>query len=483
MTRLRSADLLKATSLYAGASALAVLIGLLIARGHYYLVAAGVLGVGLAVVFTVQALEFRAITWWVVAGVVAYPFLRYPTGHSQLTFDRVWILGLAGALAITPATIRRHTAASRNLAIAVGALAAAMLLRGLLTTPQRSYAVGLALDSGVLPAIVFFGARRLVTTRDRVDRLLKSLVIAGAILGLIACAERLVGFELATLSGGSVVLDPSVGIRVSGPYANDDVLAVALLMCLAATIMWTQLAPSQRLKLGLLVILLEVAGITFTFFRGAWIAALVVVVVGVGLRPRRYARLAATVGLVAVVAGVLFLRAQDASGLDQRLGNTQNVSGRVATYEQAIELFELHPLDGVGIGQFANAQQTELPSTEVGGVEDVSTAHDSFLDSLAEGGLLMSIPFVCAIVAAVMMIRRFRKLAIRHPQDVLLGAMIVGAALAYLLMSVEETVITSSTASNAFIALLLGTCAAQLDVIHEEDSKAAGHSALGAPGR
>jgi hypothetical protein len=484
MTRLRSPDLWRDGYIYAGSALIAVMIGVMIGRGHYYLAAGGALGAGAAIVFGIQALGFRALTSWIVVGVLAYPFIRYPYGHSQLTFDRIWLFGLAGAMLVAGPVEIRRSPASRRAAIWVFIFAAAMFLRALLTSPGRSFAIGLAVDGAVLPAILFFAARRMVVTRERWERLISAVNVAGGLLGLFALAERLGGIHLEKLSGGTVTVDPSVGTRVAGPYANDDVLALALLMCLAATIMWIQ-SDRRRLSVGLLVALLEVSGITLTFFRGAWIAALLVVVAGIGLRPRKHARLVATVGIVGVLVAVLYVRVGDAGGLSERVNNTSNVNGRVATWQQALELFRLHPLDGVGLGQFAHAQEAQLVVTEVNGVEAVATAHDSFLDALGEGGLLVSVPFLVLAISVAIMIHRFRKVATRDPYDVLIGAMIVGAALAYVLMSLEETVITAGTASNAFFALLLGACAARLDVVESEQPEEAAElpaaAALAAP--
>lgn len=460
--RVRAPDAVRTLTLYTGVAALAVILGLLVARGHVYMAVAVVIGCSAALILVMRTLETSALTWWLPLGVVAYPFVRYPSGHSQLTFDRFWVLGLAGALAVSAGVAAHRSRASRRLAGWIIVFAAALLLRGLLTSSTRTYAIGLGFDSGVLPAIFFLAARRLITDSARWDRLLASFLVAGCLLGIIATGERALGFQLATLSGGDVTAGPDVGVRVSGPYASDDVLAVALLTCLAATILWIQL-DRRRLAVGMLVVLLELAGITFTFFRGAWIATLVVIVVGTGLRPRRFGRLLGTVALVAVIAGVALLRVSDTKGLAQRLNNTQNVSGRVATYQQAVQLFSRHPISGVGLGQFAAAQRQELPANAFAGVGAVSFAHNSYFGVLAEGGLLVLLPFAGCTVAVVLFVRRFRKVSASSPRDVLMGAMITAAALAYLLMSLEETVIVSSTESNAFLAILLGACAARLD--------------------
>jgi O-antigen ligase len=458
-------QLARGLSLYIAVAAVAVGTGLLVGRSHAAIAVGGALAGGVILVLAMQSLGFRSLTLWVVVGVVAYPFVRYPQGHSQLTFDRAWLIGMAGAMLVTAAPIAKRTGASRRMMLWLVFFSFAILLRGALTTTHRLYAIGLAVDGVVLPTILFVAARRMITTRGQWDRLAAAFAIAGAILGAVGVAERLLGFQLATLSGGTLTTAAGVGVRVSGPYATDDALAVALLMCFGATLLWVQSSPRARWVPGGSALAIEVAGIYLTFFRGAWIAAIVAFVLATGLRPRRYTRLVGILALVGALAAVLYVRAQDNNGLSQRLNNTQNVTGRLATYQQAVQLFAHHPVDGVGLGQFATAQQTELFPTSFAGLQAAAFAHDSYLDLLSEGGLLVFLPFLGVTVATGLLIHRFRMTARSDPYDILVGSMLVGAALAYLLMSLEETVITSSTASNAFFVLLLGACAGRLDAL------------------
>jgi O-antigen ligase len=250
---------------------------------------------------------------------------------------------------------------------------------------------------------------------------------------------------------------------VSGPYATDDALAVTLLVCFAATLLWIQASARKRRLVGSAVVLLEVAGIGFTLFRGAWIAALVVMIVALGLRPRRTGRLICIAVLVGLLAA--WLSSQAGSTLSQRINNPADVNGRAATYPQALDLFVRHPLMGVGLGQFGAAQASELLVNKVNGVAAVSSPHSSYFDVLSEGGLLLLLPFLAATGSSAWMIHRYRKIGAGDPYDVLIGAAVAAAALAYVVMSLEETVITSSTASNAFIAILLGACAGRLDTL------------------
>jgi hypothetical protein len=452
-------------AIYLGAAICAGAIGFIVGHGNFLAVAiAGALAGSIVWVLMMQGLGLRAITGWVVVGVVAFPFVRYPSGHAQLTFDRLWIFGIGAAGLLAAGRATRRTPASRRVALWLILVTCAIVLRGLLTAGHSLYATGVAVDAVVLPAALFFLARQMLDSEQRWDRLTRAFVIAGAVLGVIGLAERGFGFQLATLSGGSIQVDPNLGARVSGPYGSDDALAVALLMCFAATFLWIQTKPASRLLPGLTSMTLQLTGIYLTLFRGAFIAALAIFVVALGLRPRRYARLAMLLALVAAIASVAYLRAQDTQGLAQRLNNTQNVAGRVATFQQGIEIFKLHPWDGAGLGQFAAAQRN-LAGVSFGGVSAVQFAHNSYLDLLSEGGLLVFIPFLGLTVAVVLMIHRYRTLGRGSPYDVVVGSTVAAAALAYLLMSLEETVITSSTVSNAFFALLLGGCASRLDIL------------------
>jgi O-antigen ligase len=302
-----------------------------------------------------------------------------------------------------------------------------------------------------------------VVTVEHWDRLAGAFTWAGGILGLLAVGERFVGFELATRLGGEVTVQPGLGVRVSGPYATDDALAVALLVCLAATLLWIQASARKRWLVGSAVVLLELAGIGFTLFRGAWIAAVVVMIVALGLRPGRSGRLVGVAVVVGLVAGVLVLQAGNT--LSQRINDPRNINGREATYPQAVDLFLRHPLMGVGLNQFGAAQTGELAVNKVNGAAAVSSPHSSYFDALSEGGLLLFLPLLAATGSSAWMIHRYRKIGASEPYDVLIGAAVAAAGLAWIVMSLEETVIISSTASNAFIAILLGACARRLDTL------------------
>lgn len=433
-------------------------IGWAISAGGLPMAGAAALCGGVLILLIVERLRFRTIVIWIALTGVAYPVLRYPRLHPIATFDRVWILATVLLLVLEPGP-RRTARPSRVMAGSLVAFCVLFGARALASGPVI-HTLQEWLDAILLPTLVFVYARRVVRTRARLERLASAFVFAGITIGSIAVAERLFGFELASMTGGQPLLDPTVGVRVSGPFTVADVLAVSLLVCLAGTLYMTQLRGRAYYLLGGVAITIELLGITFTFFRGAAIAALVIVVVAIGWRPKRYARLLGVAALVAAVAAVVLLQAGDNSALSGRINNTQNISGRLATYAQGIKVFASAPLTGVGIGRFYEAEPA-AGTTLVRGVQAVPFAHNSYLEVLAEQGLVGFGAFLLLTAAAWRLLRALRRSA-RSRSDTLFAAALSGAALAYLLMSLELTTITSST-PNIMLASLLGAGAGQLD--------------------
>ena len=452
---------IRSAALTAAMIAVAAVLGILVARGGYMAIAAIALGCALPLLILVSALGYWAVSVWLIVGAVAYPFLRYPQTHAILTFDRLWIVAMV-VLAVT-AGLTRRSDPSRRLWVILLWMIAAFGLRALFNPSENRYALQIWFDTLVLPAILFFVVRDRVRTSEQLQRIAGVFAATGLLLGLIAIGQRIFGFELASLSGGSVLRDPTVGVRVSGPYPQANVLALTLLMCFAVSLYWVQATHRTASPIALLVLVCELAGIGLTFFRGAWIAAAAVLILSLGLRPKCHARLVGLTALVATLGAVAFTQVSDSSGLGNRIQDTRNISGRFATYSQGFKVFESSPLLGVGIAQFSVAQEN-LETSSVRGVESVATAHNSFLNVLGEQGIFGFAPFLALSWAIWRLVRAFR-LNARERSDILFGAAAAGAAVGYLIMSMELTTLLSAT-SNSFFAIVLGLVAARLDAIH-----------------
>jgi O-antigen ligase len=402
---------------------------------------------------------------WAVATGALYPFLRVPSGHPIITFDRVWILATLSVILLN----RRRIATSRPtrlLLFTFGWLAISYGLRALTTSgPNLGFdAITLWLDAVILPLLLLIAAAKLTSTASRAQHLGAALTLAGVVLACIGIAEKALGFELASRARGSVRFDPGIGIvRISGPYPAPETYALSLLICLAATLYWVQVRRPRPLVLGGSALLLEATALGFTFFRAAWIAAVVVVVVLLS-RPGRYARTLLIVTYAVAIGLLAFTQLQHNRQFAERAHNTRNVDARLAAYKQAFEIFRMRPYYGVGVDQYPNVAST-LPATTVNGVASVPYPHDSYLGVLAEQGILGVAPLIAATFAVWYALRKFRR-RMRSPRDQLLVTGVRGAAIAYLLMSLPLEMFSSGP-SNAFFALFLGAACGRFEAIRQ----------------
>jgi O-antigen ligase len=235
-----------------------------------------------------------------------------------------------------------------------------------------------------------------------------------------------------------------------------------LLVCIAATLYWTQTRRGLGYLLGSIALVLQGTALGLTFFRAAWIAAAVVVVVLLSRRGQ-HARTVFIVVYAVAISLLAFTSLQHNRQFATRVHNTSNLDARLGAYRQSLEIFRTKPIYGVGVTQYPRAASS-LPSTKVNGVESVPYPHDSYLSVLAEQGILGLAPFVAASLAVWYALRRFRRrMSSGHDQIFVAG--LGGAAVAYLLMSLPLDMSLYSS-SNAFFALFLGAaCGRYEDIV------------------
>lgn len=452
---------LPATVIGTGATVAALVngkVGVWIGQTPSLLLLAALLGGAFFAVFAF--LGALPVLLWPVLTTGGYLIL-YPRTHPVITFDRVWIGGMLAFLAVSP----RPAARSRETRLVMGALVLLVLtygVRAVSTDASVSGPVATWADAIVLPTILFVACERycLKGAAHR-RRLLAAVMIGGGVLASIGLAEKIWGFQLATLTGGSVRFDAVVDqTRISGPYPAPEPYALTLLVCFAATVWWTATRRDGRRRWGLAIAALQVLGISLALFRAAWIGALLVAVAALGIRPRRFGRLFG----VSLVIGALALAGT--SLLEQnrtfstRATDTTNIYGRLATYEQGLEIFRHHPLFGIGVNNY-HAYTERLPPVTLHGVESVTYPHSSYIGLLAEQGLLGFIPLVVLSFAIWRLVRTLTRSA--HGRDeLLLSATVTGAALAYLIMSMTLTMLPYEP-SNAFFFVLLAVVSAAVD--------------------
>lgn len=429
-------------------------------RASLFVLAALVVGALLALLIR---LRWAVLLAWPLAGAVTYPFVRFPSGHPILTFDRIWLPALAVIVAAERASWVRTTS---RFALTFWTFAAVTAIRAAITPSGRLGALEMTLDAIILPLLLFLAARGYARSVGTARRLAGALTLAGAALALIGIGESLFGFELATRVHSTVRYDAAIDlVRVSGPYGVPEPYALSLLLCLAATLYWLQTGEAVAFIAGLGVAALECIAIWITYFRAAWIAGVIILVAAVGIRPGRRVRL---ITVLVVAAGVTMFALpqleQHSATFATRVNGqiaSDNISGRFATYRQGLEMFRSTPLVGVGVNRYHDVATARAPEF-VAGVRSLPYAHSSFVAVLAEQGLLGFVPLIALTFATWAMIRALRRRSQYSRDDGALLGTAVGAAAAYLVMSLTLTMLPYGP-SNGFFALLLGMVAARVE--------------------
>jgi O-antigen ligase len=413
-----------------------------------------------------------AVLIWPVAATGGY-LLQVPRNNVVLTFDRVWIGGLVAYIALNPRRTPR-TPATRLLLVALLWFVVSFGLLSVTTSASIDGPVRIWIDAIVLPAILFVACERYcLLGSDRARRLAASLMIAGGVLGAIGIAQRILGFELATLTGGSVRFDENVdATRISGPYPAPEPYALSLAICFAATLYWIL---SRKRGDGYFWALvpagLQVTAIALALFRAGWIAAILVVIASFGLRPGRFGRTFALTAVAVAVAFAATLQLEQNRTVATRVNNTDNINGRLATYKEGVEMFRSAPVFGVGVDQYHTVAQHRRPEI-VRGVPAVDYPHSSYVGLLAEQGAVGFLPFLVLSYAVWRLIRTLRSVSFRSREATLLLGTVAGAALSYLIMSLTLTMLPYG-APNTFFAAFLGAASGRLDALAREVRSAA----------
>jgi O-antigen ligase len=398
---------------------------------------------------------------WPIAATFGY-LVQLPKDHPIITFDRLWIGGMLAYIMVERRRVER-TPATRILLFALIWLVVSFGLRAVATEAGTAGPVATWVNAILLPPILFVASERYcLGGRGRVMRLAASLMIAGGILGGLGVAQRIWGFEFATLTGGSVRFDAVVDeTRVSGPYPAPEPFALTLIICFAATLYWIQTRRrGSTYWWAVLIAGLELAAIGFSLFRAAWIGAILVVIASFGIRPGRLGRTFAVASLVALVGLAAAAQLEQNKTFAARAKNTDNIYGRLATYEQGIQIFRSAPVFGIGVDQYHRVSEEREPAV-VANVESITYPHNSYIGLLAEQGLVGFLPLLVVSYAVWRLVRDLRRASSRH-EDVVLGATLTGAATAFLIMSVTLTMLPYEP-SNTFFAALLGAASARLD--------------------
>jgi O-antigen ligase len=365
------------------------------------------------------ALTRRRSVWGLGLLIVADPFdcARY-VGWTTVTIPKVVLLGVALGLVARRASLRPL---GRRDVRALVCSALAIVLVTIATVIPGTYIDAVGRES--LKAIEYLAVFSIALVAFADDPAETPLWYALAAVTAIVCASALVqewtGAPAGVMLAGRVL--PRIAGMLEGPNQLAGFFDIAIPLLLARGV---------RRGGGPFLALVAIAFVTdvLTFSR-AGIAAVAIGVFFValgttGADARRRVMIAGCIVFLATASALvkldLFGRFMSASDIDTASG----LGSRDELWTAAIAFWRAHPILGIGAGNF----ELELPQAGLPGVR--THANSLYLQTLAEGGILLFGATLASIVAAI------RTFYVRAPKD----ALFVGIGAATIALAVHQLV-------------------------------------------
>lgn len=316
------------------------------------------------------------------------------------------ILGWLFSLLVDARTTLRRTGFEGPLVLIVGGVFASIV-----ANRERVANVSSTVDKSLMFflsfVLVLFLIVSVIHRLEEVDRLVKTLVLAGTFVGASAVVEARTGYNVfnhltrvmpflrgGTITGPEFIRFGTGRLRVFGSAEHPIALSAALVMLVPLAIYLTRRHGQRR---WIICALTLAAGATSTVSRTGVLMFVVLGVVFVCLRPRETLRLwPALLPALAVIhlalpgtLGSLKNSFMPSGGLvaEQKSDAGQSGSGRLADLGPGLQEWERKPLLGKGYATRVVGNPDITPSA-TGGLNDQQILDDQWLGTLLETGLI-----------------------------------------------------------------------------------------------
>jgi O-antigen ligase len=348
------------------------------------------LGAAVAIVFVAVALTSLS------AGVCVFAVFTFvneavPSGGLPVTKLVGVLLVLSWLAAITVGESRgRRLFESNGLLFLLGVF---VLWTGLsaIWAPSSSEALG-ALGRYAPNALLFLVVYAAVRTREQAMWLVAAL---------------LVGALISAAYGVAAPVEANVEERLSGAFgnANETAAALAVGVALAGGLVFA-LRDRPWLRLGAIVsVPFAIVALFMTVSRGGILALVAVLVAAILIAgPRRKAAIATAA--VAAVTAFLYFGFVAGPEAREHLLKSNGGTGRADIWKVGWRMVDANPVIGVGAGNFASSSVHYLlvPGTIARSdfiVDNPKVAHNTYLEVLAELGVVGLVLFLAIVAAAL----------------------------------------------------------------------------------
>ena len=287
-----------------------------------------------------------------------------------------------------------------------------------------------ALAGTVVLSLLLLGLYRAIDRND-LSHIIRGLAVLGGLLALCGIVQK-------ALWNGRIygVWQPVEQGLPFGPFVNRNHFAGWTLMAMPTTvgyliartthgmrrvrrdwrsrIVWLSSLEASETILIAFAVLLMALGLTMSMSRSGTLGLIGALMLSAFFVIRHRAASAARRGILATYFVVVAITAVGWAGVDRlmaRFGENDPLTfgNRTGIWSDSLRIVSDFPVFGTGLNTYGVATlfyQTVMPD------KHVAQAHNDYLQLLAEGGILVGIPFLFAVVVVVRLIRdRFRSVS------------------------------------------------------------------------
>ncbi len=292
------------------------------------------------------------------------------------------------------------------------------------------------------------GAVSAVCLRPGNRRIVSWAVASATAVTVVQAAVQYVRPGQAVASFG---FSDAVAARVIGSFGNPNGYAEYLVVALA--IVASLLLTEERMWRWAAGAILAGGMVAFvlTYTRGSWLALLAGVLVASAIVDIRWSLAFAAAGaaLLAIVPGGL-------ARLTSIFTAKGGASVRLPLWRMALQMIELHPATGVGLGGYLKALTAQVLATPAFlpvGAEGVFTAHDSYLMVTAEAGIPGGLAFVWVVLRIVRSCGMYAARLARGSRDWLRHAAFTAGVVAFAVNAVTDNTFQNPRGATLFWVL------------------------------
>jgi O-antigen ligase len=306
-----------------------------------------------------------------------------------------------------------------------------LVLSSVFMSTKTAFGLRISVDVFVIPFLCYALARRFIPSDFEFSRLNKAVFYLGLYVTAACVAERLLN---------SHVLYRLKGPFVQGPYRGSSILHVVIIVIFFAALLELLtrryrregVQPAAKRELLWLLLLTSPAIVMLTWARGNWVGLIVGlwVFLLLGRRllmSRRRLAIDGMVLLIIPLVAVAIISMRSSWIMDARVGEVDNVQGRLTTWRAVMDLGLQTPLTGIGL----NDTREFLASPESGD-ETYTTVHNSFLTFFVELGVVGLIGYLAIIFSLGQAGYRLYYRG-RSPREQWRGLTVIAVLIAYLL--------------------------------------------------